>query len=174
MSEDFQKHSVPVPRIFKVVMTHKIEFIELTDSEKTKYSMTVIYSAINLYFKISDIFYFLKLKEWSIFTNMYVADLRYFSDFHLPNQRMDVATLFIPVNCLFMLLRLLKCGKDYDMKKHRDLITFLRYIDEKWKTIVETSVNAVIVRKEKPLDLSKSAQTVDCSLKNTGLLSSEN
>lgn len=174
MSEDFQKHSVPAPRIFKVVMTHKIEFIDLTDSEENKCNMAVIYSAINLYFKVSDIFYFLKLKEWSIFTNMFIADLKYFSDFHLPHQRMDVATLFIPVNCLFMLLRLLKCGKDYDIKKHRDLITFLRYIDERWKTNVAASMDAVIVRKENPLDLSKSAQTVDCSSKNTDLLCSEN
>lgn len=176
MSEDFQKHSVSVPRIFKVVgkMTHKIEFIDVTNSEKKRFSITVIYSAINLYFKVSDIFYFLNLKEWSIFTNMYVSDLKFFSDFHLPNQRMDVATLFIPVNSLFMLLRLLKCGQDYDLKKHRELITFLNYIDARWKTVLEASVNSVVAKMENPLDLSKFGQNDACSSKNAEPQSSKN
>lgn len=159
-------------------MPHKLELINVMDTEKTPFNIAVIWSAMNLYFKLSDIFYFLNVKEWTVFTSMYVSDLKYYSDFQFTHKKMDVATLFIPINSLYMLLRLLECGKSCNVVKHRDLLIFVQFVEERWKKIFNGSLNVVLKEKECPLDLSSSSQNTsllrEMLTKNADYITSKN
>lgn len=118
----------------------KLEFIQVTDSRYINFNLTTIYSVLNLYFKLSDIFYYLQIKDWTNFTKIYVAEMRYYSSFNIDNSKMDVATLFVPVNALYILLKLVKC----DPIKLRDLLIYIEFLETKWKQNVESSILTVL------------------------------
>lgn len=118
----------------------KLEFIQVSDSRQENFHLTTIYSVLNLYFKLTDIFYYLGIKDWTNFTKVYVNEMRYYSTFNLDNTKMDVATLFVPVNTLYVLLKLVKC----DPIKLRDLFIYVEFLETKWKLNVESSILTVL------------------------------
>lgn len=127
------------------------------DSRRFSLTLTVVFSVLNLYFRLSDIFYFLNVKDWTVFTRLYVSDLRYFSTFHIPDERIDVATLFIPVNSLYMLLEVIQS----DSIKYNELLSFIACIENRWKMIFHTSVNQVLKKPDSTVNLP--AQNKNCS-----------
>lgn len=134
---------------------YNLEIINVRDSRRFSFTLTVVFSVLNLYFRLSDIFAYLNIKDWSVFTRLYVSELRYFSTFNIPDEKIDVATLFIPVNSLHMLLQLVVQS---DSVKYNDLLEFIAYIESRWKTIFHTSVNLVLKNR------NTSNQTKNCSV----------
>lgn len=130
---------------------YNLEIINVRDSGRFSFTLTVVFSVLNLYFRLSDIFSYLNIKDWSVFTRLYVSELRYFSTFNIPDEKIDVATLFIPVNSLHMLLQLVVQS---DSVKYNDLLEFIAYIESRWKTIFHTSVNLVLKNRDSAVDTS--------------------